>query len=145
MPMAVRPRPRRTHSQATFAVPQKSSRRLLARRPRSWRKVSSTKSISVSAHCTEANLDHYLDSLEPQRITGALAQTRDNKTGAARLLGITLRRPALPPRKARDGGLRQGHARGSEPEPRPYSIRPEQALIRALLYGLVPRPQICHA
>jgi two-component system, NtrC family, response regulator PilR len=39
----------------------------------------------------DANLDHYLDGLERQRITGALAQTRGNKTGAARLLGITLR------------------------------------------------------
>ncbi len=39
----------------------------------------------------DANLDHYLDSLERQRITGALTQTRGNKTGAARLLGITLR------------------------------------------------------
>jgi len=39
----------------------------------------------------DANLDHYLDGLERQRITGALAKTRGNKTGAARLLGITLR------------------------------------------------------
>ncbi|MCA1850914.1 MAG: sigma-54 dependent transcriptional regulator [Beggiatoa sp.] len=39
----------------------------------------------------DANLDHYLNGLERQRITGALAQTRGNKTGAARLLGITLR------------------------------------------------------
>jgi two-component system response regulator PilR (NtrC family) len=39
----------------------------------------------------DANLDNYLDSLERKRITGALAQTRGNKTGAARLLGITLR------------------------------------------------------
>ncbi|MGH8578293.1 MAG: sigma-54-dependent transcriptional regulator, partial [Gammaproteobacteria bacterium] len=39
----------------------------------------------------DGNLDHYLDGLERKRITGALAQTRGNKTGAARLLGITLR------------------------------------------------------
>ncbi len=39
----------------------------------------------------DGNLDHYLDSLERQRITGALEKTRGNKTGAARLLGITLR------------------------------------------------------
>jgi two-component system response regulator PilR (NtrC family) len=39
----------------------------------------------------DANLDHYLDGLERQRITGALAKTRGNKTGASRLLGITLR------------------------------------------------------
>ncbi|MGQ0595007.1 MAG: sigma 54-interacting transcriptional regulator, partial [Gammaproteobacteria bacterium] len=39
----------------------------------------------------DANLDHYLDGLERKRITGALTQTRGNKTGAARLLGITLR------------------------------------------------------
>jgi two-component system, NtrC family, response regulator PilR len=39
----------------------------------------------------DANLNHYLDGLERRRITGALAQTRGNKTGAARLLGITLR------------------------------------------------------
>ncbi len=39
----------------------------------------------------DANLDHYLDGLERQRITGALTKTRGNKTGASRLLGITLR------------------------------------------------------
>jgi two-component system response regulator PilR (NtrC family) len=39
----------------------------------------------------DANLNHYLDGLERRRITGALAQTRGNKTSAARLLGITLR------------------------------------------------------
>ena len=39
----------------------------------------------------DAHLDHYLDGLERQRITGALTKTRGNKTGASRLLGITLR------------------------------------------------------
>jgi hypothetical protein len=73
-------------------VPQKYLRAGCARAARgAGGRSSSTKSISVSAHCTEANLDHYLDSLERQRITGALAQTRANKTGAARFLGITLR------------------------------------------------------
>ena len=38
----------------------------------------------------DANLDHYLDGLERQRITGS-PRPRGNKTGASRLLGITLR------------------------------------------------------
>ena len=45
-------RRRRTHSHAAFAVPQKSSRRCRALRRRSFAKVSSTKSISASTHCT---------------------------------------------------------------------------------------------
>jgi len=54
----------------------------------------------------DANLDHYLESLERKRFTSALAQTRGNKTAAASLLGVTLR-SALLPGKARDGGVRQ--------------------------------------
>ena len=46
---------RRTHSQQTLAVPQKSSRRVCALRPRNSLKVDSTKSISASAHWTDSS------------------------------------------------------------------------------------------
>ena len=47
-------------------------------------------------------LHDFLDQVEREAIMKALEATRFNKTAAAKLLGITFRSPALPPRPSGD-------------------------------------------